>query len=277
VERQIHLLPPAQRLSAKLTDYLCSFDYRSQSGRLTRQLNFIAQCDDIKNLMIDNREHEGYTWLGSNELERYNISQETKSVIKTYFLRRDLEISPTEKMLEAWNQGIEGIVVGGVISQNDKVLLLKRANSEFNEGIYELPSGKLQKGESIEMGIVRKVKAETDLDVSRINKQLPHFDYRSSEGVLTRQLNYEIKANETSPIKLSLHHEGFTWAHAVELAAYPISKEVRSVVEGLLPKKHPAMAPAIKEQGLFKNKRGRDEEVNEEVNFKKANNVERKL
>ena len=57
-----------------------------------------------------------------------------------------------ENLLEAKakEDGIEKIVVGGVITdENNKVLILRRKSDDFLGGIDELPSGKLEAGESI--------------------------------------------------------------------------------------------------------------------------------
>lgn len=118
-----------------------------------------------------------------------------------------------EKLLEerAKEDGIEKIVVGGVITDdNDKVLILRRNADDFLGGIDELPSGKLEDGESIFQGLLREVKEETDLDVDKICGYIDFFDYISGSGKKSRQYNFWVKTKSNDGIKLSEHDE-YKW------------------------------------------------------------------
>lgn len=246
----------------EVMDYLSAFDYQSRTGKRTRQLNFIVRCDNTSPLQLDEHEHEGYTWCSERELDGYNISQETKRVIRAYFLRQSLAESPTQQLMNGWEQGVQQFVVGGVITDHDKALILKRASDDFMGGIYELPSGKLEGGESIEMGIVREVAEETQLLVTGFGEKLSSFDYQSGSGKHTRQLNYHIHVDNTAGIRLSEEHEGFAWVTREELANYPISREVKAIIEGQLPKKssrHSPKSPTsmASDSAMFSKKRAR--------------------
>ncbi len=246
--------------AVEVTDYLSYFDYRSQSGRLTRQLNFVVSCNNLLDVRLNDKEHEGYTWVGRQELSKYNISSETKKVIETFFVRRTLDTTPSEAIIEGFQSGIQQFVVGGVISHKGKALLMKRASDDFMGGIYELPSGKLEAGESVEMGIMREVKEETNLTVSSLGKQLAYFDYTSGSGKRTRQLNYDINVQDAKEVKLSDEHEGFAWVSANELQNYPVSQEVKAIVSSYLTeKKRITDAEQTLNQGFFAHKREREE------------------
>lgn len=65
-----------------------------------------------------------------------------------------------------------GVGVGVMISKNNKVLLGKRhedtnkADSELRgEGMWTMPGGKLEYGESFEEGAIREVKEETGIEL----------------------------------------------------------------------------------------------------------------
>ncbi len=262
----------------EVADYLSYFDYRSQSGRLTRQLNFLVCCVNPTAVQLNDKEHEGYSWVGRQELGRYNISAETKKVIETFFIRNTIEISPSESLMTGYQSGIQQFVVGGVVGHKDKVLIMKRASDDFMGGIYELPSGKLETGESVEMGIIREVKEETNLTVSSLGKPLAHFDYTSGSGKRTRQLNYDIQVQNTQDVKLSEEHEGFAWVNSAELGNYPVSQEVKAIISGYLNQKNRLIeADQDLGQRFFGQKRERDaeEKVDETVSsLKKFNQGE---
>ena len=118
-----------------------------------------------------------------------------------------------ENLLEerAKEDGIEKIVVGGVITnENDEVLILKRKADDFLGGIDELPSGKLEAGESIFEGLIREIKEETNLDVDKICSYIDFFDYLSGSGKKSRQYNFWVKTKSTKEVKLTEHNE-YKW------------------------------------------------------------------
>jgi 8-oxo-dGTP diphosphatase len=243
-----------------ISDYISYFDYYSQSKRLTRQINFVVECESVARVQLSDNEHEGYAWVSPNEVNNYNISTETKSVIRAFFLRNSLSKSTSEQLIEGFNSGVEQFVVGGVIGNKDKALIMKRATDDFMGGIYELPSGKLEKGECVEMGLIREVLEETNLVVTHLGKSLSSFDYRSGSGKHTRQLNFDIFVQDPRQIKLSEEHEGFAWVNASELKNYPVSAEVKVIVSDYLEEKKPGVF-SVAEQGLFGQKRGRDNDT----------------
>lgn len=123
-----------------------------------------------------------------------------------------------ENLLEAKakEDGIEKIVVGGVITdENNKVLILRRKSDDFLGGIDELPSGKLEAGESIFEGLAREVKEETNLDIDKICGYIDFFDYISGSGKKSRQFNFWVKTKSNNNIKLSEHDE-YKWLSAKE-------------------------------------------------------------
>ncbi|MGW5052196.1 NUDIX domain-containing protein [Actinokineospora sp. NPDC004072] len=77
---------------------------------------------------------------------------------------------------EAKADGVRQFVVGGVVVDEGSVLLLKRPADDFMGGIYELPSGKVDLEEALDVALVREVKEETGLDVREIGAYLGCFD-----------------------------------------------------------------------------------------------------
>jgi 8-oxo-dGTP diphosphatase len=131
----------------------------------------------------------------------------------------------------AKQEGINRLVVGAIISRNQKVLCLKRAGSDFMPGLYELPSGKVESNELLDVALIREVFEESHLTVTQITKYLGHFDYQSKSGAMTRQLTFLVDVNPTDTVILhEKEHEGYTWLTENELANYKISAEVQSLI-----------------------------------------------
>ncbi len=118
-----------------------------------------------------------------------------------------------ESLLEekAKEDGIERIVVGGVVTNKDnKFLILRRKADDFLGGIDEMPSGKLEPGESLFDGLIREIKEETNLDVDEICGYIDFFDYVSKSGKKTRQYNFWVKVISDNDVRLT-EHDDFKW------------------------------------------------------------------
>ena len=59
-----------------------------------------------------------------------------------------------------------GLVLRAIAKKDDKLLLLQRpSKSSHDNGRWELPGGKIKKGEFFDEGLRREVKEETGLDI----------------------------------------------------------------------------------------------------------------
>ena len=125
--------------------------------------------------------------------------------------------------------GIDRLVVAAVIRDGDRVLLLERNPADYLGGLFELPGGLVEPGETLHQALRREVAEETGLIVSAIDCYLGGFDYRAKGGQLTRQFNFQLTAPETPAVVLS-EHARFAWVGRAELAQYPVSPEVREVL-----------------------------------------------
>ena len=59
--------------------------------------------------------------------------------------------------------------------QNGGVLLSRRYGTGFNDGLYDLPAGHLERGETILGGAVREVKEETGIELNTTDLKLFHI------------------------------------------------------------------------------------------------------
>ncbi len=127
------------------------------------------------------------------------------------------------------NEGIEKSVVGAIIKDGEKFLLLKRPVDDFMGGINELPSGNLEKDEDLVSALNREVKEETDLDIEKIVKYLGHFDYLSCSGKKARQFNFLVIA-KPGQIKLT-EHDGYVWATSEDKEFDKVTDNVRKILD----------------------------------------------
>ncbi len=127
--------------------------------------------------------------------------------------------------------GIIKNVVGAVIVNDDKVLVLTRKSDDFMGGIDELPSGNLEPNESIYDALIREVKEETNLDVESVLSFINTFDYLSSSGKKARQYNFAIKVKNINNIILT-EHDSYKWEPLSSIKNNPnITNEVKYTLE----------------------------------------------
>ncbi|MDQ3578092.1 MAG: NUDIX domain-containing protein [Actinomycetota bacterium] len=129
---------------------------------------------------------------------------------------------------EAKADGVQQLVVGGIVRSGDTVLLLRRPADDFMGGIYELPSGKVDPGEALDAALTREVKDETGLDVTAIGEYLGSFDYQSGSGKLSRQFNFSADVTATEPVVLT-EHDKHLWSPLT--AEPPVTDAVKTVLD----------------------------------------------
>ncbi|MGW5520165.1 NUDIX hydrolase [Nocardia africana] len=127
----------------------------------------------------------------------------------------------------ATNDGVQQLVVGAVVQHDGRVLLLQRPEHDFMGGIWELPSGKVEQGESLDQALIREVKEETGLSVTALRTYLGSFDYQSGSGKKSRQFNFAVDVDSSEPVKLQ-EHDAYTWTSLTEEA--PVTDAVRDVL-----------------------------------------------
>lgn len=114
------------------------------------------------------------------------------------------------------DDGIEKNVVGAIIvNEKNQILVMSRKVDDFMGGIDELPSGNMEKGESIFDALIREVKEETNLDLKEVLCFINSFDYISGSGKKARQYNFLIDVNDNE-IKLTEHDE-YKWMSIEEV------------------------------------------------------------
>ncbi|MGW5068705.1 NUDIX hydrolase [Streptomyces cyaneofuscatus] len=106
---------------------------------------------------------------------------------------------------EAEAEGITTFVAAAVVTDADRVLLVRRKPDDFMGGLWEIPSGHVDAGESLLDAARRETREETGLTVISVDRYLGHFDYENSRGTTTRQFNFAVTVAETGPVILTEH------------------------------------------------------------------------
>ncbi|MGW1174806.1 NUDIX domain-containing protein [Kitasatospora sp. NPDC002543] len=123
--------------------------------------------------------------------------------------------------------GVTGFVAAAVIKHEGRVLLVRRNPDDYLGGLWEIPSGTVETGESILAALHRETAEETGLAIDRITGYVGHFDYRNSRGGTTRQFNFAVTVERTGPVVLA-EHDAHQWALPGELPE--VSDEVRKLI-----------------------------------------------
>lgn len=119
------------------------------------------------------------------------------------------------------------IVVKAIVCNKDKVLLVKRANTEsIGPGTWELPGGKVDFGEELEDALVRELKEEIGISVS-IGELLYTSTLILSDSVHILRLTYLCFAKKYD-VKLSHEHSSYLWIMNKELGRYISDKELKN-------------------------------------------------
>lgn len=130
----------------------------------------------------------------------------------------------------ALREGIERFVVGALIRRAGSFLILHRQADDFMGGIDELPSGKVESGESLPVALARETKEETGLDVSEILEYIGHFDYTSGSGKKTRQFNFVVEVSPGDVIISPDEHSDYKWVDESNISATRLTKNVISLI-----------------------------------------------
>jgi len=116
-------------------------------------------------------------------------------------------------LVKAREDQIEKLVTGSIIMRNDMFLLVKRvADDDMFGGLWEIPSGGVDAGETFVEGLVREQKEETGTDVLEVVEYVNSLDYLSGSGKKARQLNCIVRVDIHQPITLEPEeHNQYTW------------------------------------------------------------------
>ena len=123
-----------------------------------------------------------------------------------------------------------GLTMRGVIKNTDnEILILKRhPKSKTDPEMWELPGGKVEKGEHFTNALIREIKEETNLDceVGDFCEAVQN-DYMHKRTV---QLIMYLE-NIEGDVKISEEHTEFMWADLEKIRSLEISSSLKKILE----------------------------------------------
>ncbi len=150
---------------------------------------------------------------------------------------------------------------GCVVQRGNKFLILRRSPLETSfHGMYELPGGKLEEGETAEEAAKIETKEEAGLDVKIVKKIGEHIDHDAKKVYH----GYIGVAKKGQKVKLSEEHDHFKWVTLDEAFAMPRSKlshHARFLFEQMSIRGNPGNPGKMKKgEKLYKHMNGKDPE-----------------
>ena len=123
-----------------------------------------------------------------------------------------------------------GLTVRGIIkNDSDEILIVKRhPKSRTDPEMWELPGGKVEKGEHVADALVREIKEETNLDVNVGDFcEAVQNDYSHKRTV---QLMMYLDDVEGS-VEISEEHTEYMWASIEKIESLELSSSFKKVLE----------------------------------------------
>jgi 8-oxo-dGTP diphosphatase len=116
-----------------------------------------------------------------------------------------------------------------VLIIKDNCILLGKRKSDIGQGLYGLPGGHLDEGETIEECAVREIKEETNLDIDSIEEV--GFD-TDEENFLTLFYKVEIKEDDKLKNMEPDKSEDWEW-YSLDALPSPLFGEIERMVKRL--------------------------------------------
>lgn len=141
-------------------------------------------------------------------------------------------MSDLQQLLDAAEaDGIDKLVVGAVVHNGGKILILRRTASDFMGGIEELPSGGVEPGEDPLASLQRELAEEIGRhDPLAIDPGfVATFDYVSGSGRKARQITFSVPATDQA-VALSAEHDAYRWIAPADIGGTDLTDETTRTI-----------------------------------------------
>ena len=131
---------------------------------------------------------------------------------------------------EAKQDGIGRYGVCAIISENQRVLLVRRRGDDFLGGVYEFPGGTVEAGEGLSDALSRELKEETGLSLNRIGEFIGSFEHDAENGEKTRVFTFHVEVHPPLKIRLT-EHDHFVWVTKTDAARMQLNESIMRTLE----------------------------------------------
>lgn len=83
-----------------------------------------------------------------------------------------------------------------VLIRSGKILLLRRANTGFEDGNYSMPAGHLDGGETVMRATVREAREEAGINVNPKDLEIVHVMHRNANKMSKERIDFFVKADK---------------------------------------------------------------------------------
>lgn len=108
------------------------------------------------------------------------------------------------------------IVTAAVIIEEGKLLIARRGEGSDQTGLWELPGGKAEEGETLRECLNRELKEELGINAS-IGREIMRVDIPGREGKMAL---VAFKAEIEEGMPMAIEHSEIAWITCDELASY---------------------------------------------------------
>lgn len=136
----------------------------------------------------------------------------------------------SDLVITAMQDQVQKLSVGAVVMHKGKLLVLKRRGDDFMPDIYELPGGGLEQDETLLDALGRELTEETGCQLNTVIGYVKHFDFPSSQGLLTRRFNFLVQMKTPHSIQLT-EHENYQWIDPSDADRLRITAETRKIID----------------------------------------------
>ncbi|MET7770439.1 NUDIX domain-containing protein [Nocardia sp. NPDC005366] len=139
--------------------------------------------------------------------------------------------------------GIGDFVVGVAVFRHGKLLVVRRVPNDYHGGMYELPGGGVESGETFAECVARELFEETGLRVRDITEFLGAIDYATRTKAKVRKFSFVVEAYPGDVAVAPGEHDAFAWIDASALDRLPMAPDMRQTISALvrtLDSPHPA-------------------------------------
>ena len=120
--------------------------------------------------------------------------------------------------------------VYAIIKQDDKVLMMRRYNTGWSDGMYTLPAGHIDDGETVLESMIREVKEETGIEINPQDVDFVHVMQQEGDRSYF-DFYFVINKWENEPEIIEPNKcDDLKWITIEELDSIPVLGNVRSAL-----------------------------------------------